>query len=222
MLSILNWLLEIGRWRYALKLFGIKKDFKSSGFQVLYAQPFALIFGKLAGNSFGRLIHFKAAELMNAIKAQVVSGIFQSGALLLTTAVFMLLHYQLQYAWSFIFGIIIVIGIAFMVASNSMRLIGAFSVMRLISILLSYKICLAGFDTVPLFSALTKTFSILTFLPFSPLATLGSKEWLMHHFFSDLPLERIISAGLLVFIFNNLLPAIVGSGLTIFHKWKLR
>lgn len=203
-------------------MFGIQKDLKSSSFQVLYAQPFALIFGKLAGNSFGRLVHFKSTELINAIKAQAVTGVFQSVALGFMAVVFMLLYHQFQFAWSFIFGLCIVLGIAFLVASNVMRLIGVFSLLRLLAILTAYKICLTEFDTTALFSALTKTFSILTFLPFSPLATLGSKELIMHNFYTDLPLDRIISAGLLVFIFNNLLPAFVGSGLTIFHKWKLR
>lgn len=67
---------------------------------------------------------------------------------------------------------------------------------------------------------LTKTFAVLTFVPFTPLANLGPKEWLMHYFYPEIELEQYLQTGVIVFAFNTLLPAMVGLVISILKRWR--
>lgn len=180
-----------------------------------------MVLGKLAGNTLGRLFHFIGVNLKGAIKAQVLSGFVQSSTLAIILVLVWLYTLQLAYTSSLLFAVIIVMSVSFCLIKAKLKQIFLYSILRYAAILLSYAIAINQYANLAEFAlAILKTFSILVFVPFSPLATLGSKEFLMQYFFSNISLEQYIYAGTLVFLFNNLLPGLIGMVLTVIKKWK--
>ena len=217
MLSVVNWFIEAVRWHWALKYKSIEQSFSLSYTQVLYAVPYALVFGKIAGSTTGRLIHFKSSSLKNAIKAQILTSVYQSAALLcfLVGSIILIFH-----LYSLFFAIVLFAILMLVYLNKELIQLIFLSVMRTALIFGSYLFVLHQFSSLDLIVALSKTFSIMTFIPFTPIANLGPKEWLMHYFYDDIGLEQYLKAGLIIFVFNNLLPAVFGVIISLVNKWK--
>lgn len=81
-LSGTNWVIECWRWHLFLKFQGIQQHFIQATRQVFLALPYAMVLGKIAGTSAGRLLHFKRGEIIRAGKAQFFSSVYQSLALM--------------------------------------------------------------------------------------------------------------------------------------------
>lgn len=213
--------MECKRWQLSLRYFKINQNLKQSSFQVLYAQPYAMVLGKLAGNTFGRLFHFVNKGLKSAVNAQVLSGLVQSSTLIFIVLLVYLLNNKIAFAYSLLFGLLLVILVCYWLMNKTLARIILLSALRYGCILVSYAVIVAGeFDLWALTLSICKTFFVLIFIPFSPLATLGSKEYIMHFFYNAPSLSTYIFMGAIVFLFNNLMPAIVGLVLTVFKKWN--
>lgn len=217
LLSACNWVLEICRWHGFLKSQSLKQGIWASSFQVLSALPYALIFGKIAGASAGRLLHFSKSNIVSAGKAQFMSALFQSLALFWFLAMSILLVYR-QDAMVFALCIIALL-LGFVIPSVLARLFWL-GVLRTAIIFSSFLVLLANENIINVILTLSKTFSISTFVPFTPLANLGPKEWLMHYFYPEIDLAIYLSVGITVFLFNNLFPAVIGAALLLFKKWR--
>lgn len=218
-LSLLNWGIEVYRWHLALKTKGLPQPFSRSSFQVLYAIPFALILGKIAGSTVGRLTHFRYANMKAAVKAQILCSTLQSLGLM----------FYFFISWtallprnglSLAFAFLVITVMACIAAGWKVTQIGVLSLLRTGLIFLSYSVLLSSSNLIELVVTLSKTFAVLTFVPFAPVANLGPKEWLMHYFHDGISLQNYLHAGMVVFIFNNLFPAIVGLILMISKRWK--
>jgi hypothetical protein len=216
-LSFCNWGIETVKWHWVLRYKGIAQSIATSLKQVLTALPYALVFGKIAGTSAGRLMHFRGNSLMAATRSQLLSSCYQSAALI-GFLIFGLAVELNQNA--IVFAGVLATILCFICLNFNVVGLLALSAIRTAIIFISFIWLLPGGSALKLVSVLAKTFSVLTFVPFTPLANLGPKEWLMHYFYNDIALQDYLAAGLLVFTFNNLMPAVLGIFTLIFAKWK--
>jgi hypothetical protein len=216
-LSTLNWGVEIMRWDKALKFKSVDQKMCSSAYQVFYALPYAIVLGKIAGSTAGRLIHFKGSEFKKATKAQILTSLYQSmavGCFLLGSTTLLYRNFSLFFA-----GSLLCVLLMFFLRKELIYL-AILSLSRTAIIFSSYLVVLNQYHDLELIATLSKTFSVMTFIPFTPLANLGPKEWLMNYFYGDIGLQEYLKAGFVIFVFNNLIPAVVGVIISLAKKWK--